>query len=585
MWLALLLIRLCTGAECPNQSVYSVPITDPTKPAVWSRQFEGCPLTEVTLIEGFTEIATYGFYQCRQLVTVHLPTTLKIIDSSAFFGCSQLASINLPEGLEELGFSAIRGTALTSVVLPSTLKKYVNLVFAENTRLTSISFRSPCEDFQTFNNEYLLNGNGTVLLEVVNGCQNIVIPSGVETFGGHCLAYCQPTLQPNGKLIIPDHVKHIQGRFCYATNYIRTIYIGEGVVSISGESFDNAYDLTRVEVNPKNEKYESDSNGILYEKGCTTLMAYAQGKNDTIVSLPDRTKIVSVAAFTSNRNLRAFTVSQNHPYFQVIDDVVYTKPDSAGKIEAVICPPGKTGPLVLPNNVSIIRGGAFYFNYLSTVTLPEGLKEIGYMAFRTASMTSYNIPSTVTWIENKAFYDCKFFPTLEIPSSVTELSEYTWHHCIEMTSVKMHGRYKVIPLGIFSLCSKIVNIEFPDTVEIIEKSAFSGCSKLRFFPFPQHTLKEIRESAFEDCVSLNTTVIIPHCVKFIDMYAFARCGSIDIAIVMNCATFVHRMCFHMVDNLQYTCIATIWFTPVFSGAPGIPLFVQLFGQLIGEALI
>ena len=75
----------------------------------------------VTVEKGVTTLGRSAFESCKNLTTVKLPTTLKIIESDAFRNCASLSKINLPKGLEELGAYTFCGcSSLTSIQIPST---------------------------------------------------------------------------------------------------------------------------------------------------------------------------------------------------------------------------------------------------------------------------------------------------------------------------------------------------------------------------------------------------------------------------------------------------------------------------------
>ena len=77
-------------------------------------------LVAVVIPEGVTVVD--GFWDCKNLSSVVLPSTLKVIDAGAFHYCSSLKSIDLPEGLMYIGRSAFCGSGLTSVKLPKSLR-------------------------------------------------------------------------------------------------------------------------------------------------------------------------------------------------------------------------------------------------------------------------------------------------------------------------------------------------------------------------------------------------------------------------------------------------------------------------------
>ena len=59
---------------------------------------------------------------------------------------------------------------------------------------------------------------------------------------------------------------------------------------------------------------------------------------------------------------------------------------------------------------------------LTSITLPDGIKEISFDCFyRCSGLTSINIPNSVTYIDYSAFADCSKLTTLSIPNSVTTI--------------------------------------------------------------------------------------------------------------------------------------------------------------------
>ena len=85
--------------------------------------FIDCPIEEMELPEGMTEVAGCMCENCRELKKVTLPSTIKVISNAAFFNCKKLSEINLPEGLEVIWDDAFQNCqSLRRIVLPSGLK-------------------------------------------------------------------------------------------------------------------------------------------------------------------------------------------------------------------------------------------------------------------------------------------------------------------------------------------------------------------------------------------------------------------------------------------------------------------------------
>lgn len=83
--------------------------------------FVNTGLSSLSLNENLEQIGTNAFQFCTNLTELTIPSTVKRIGNSAFATCSALASLTLKEGLEVIEQNAFGNTALTEVILPSTL--------------------------------------------------------------------------------------------------------------------------------------------------------------------------------------------------------------------------------------------------------------------------------------------------------------------------------------------------------------------------------------------------------------------------------------------------------------------------------
>ena len=76
-------------------------------------------IKEVT-ITGGRSLGNCAFYQCENLTSIKLPSTLDTISSNAFNGCSSLTSIIVPNNVTSIGYQAFYGCSkLEQIVMPS----------------------------------------------------------------------------------------------------------------------------------------------------------------------------------------------------------------------------------------------------------------------------------------------------------------------------------------------------------------------------------------------------------------------------------------------------------------------------------
>jgi len=106
--------------------------------------FDGCTsLTSVTIPSSMTEIG-YRLFKNSALTSIVLPNTVKVINSNAFENCDSLTSVTFASGTQQLtkiGSSAFLSCkALTSIILPATLTNIDSNAFDSCTALTDFQF-------------------------------------------------------------------------------------------------------------------------------------------------------------------------------------------------------------------------------------------------------------------------------------------------------------------------------------------------------------------------------------------------------------------------------------------------------------
>ncbi|MBO4288663.1 MAG: leucine-rich repeat protein, partial [Lachnospiraceae bacterium] len=96
---------------------------------------EGVPVTEI-FSGAFGEYTMGDRYGSCPIESIILPSTLKILHSSAFYHCTKLRTIRLPQGLVSIGDMAFSGCqSLREISIPSSVTSIGNLAFDSCTSL------------------------------------------------------------------------------------------------------------------------------------------------------------------------------------------------------------------------------------------------------------------------------------------------------------------------------------------------------------------------------------------------------------------------------------------------------------------
>ncbi len=126
---------------------------------------------------------------------------------------------------------------------------------------------------------------------------------------------------------------------------------------------------------------------------------------------------------------------------------------------------------------------------------------IGERAFELTSVTTVEIPETVTTIGDWAFLDCSDLVEINIPNSVTYLGFYALGCCYALETATLSTSITVIDEELFRDCSSLTSIIIPEGVTEIKEDAFYGCSALENVQLPS-TLRVLGEYVFAECSSL-----------------------------------------------------------------------------------
>lgn len=108
--------------------------------------------------------------------------------------------------------------------------------------------------------------------------------------------------------------------------------------------------------------------------------------------------------------------------------VIYSK-DGKRLLET---PRNLFGHYMIREGTKVICDRAFsWCESLTSINIPDSVTSIGNEAFSWCeSLTDINIPHSVTSIGNSAFYECRSLTSINIPNSVTSIGESAFYKCV-----------------------------------------------------------------------------------------------------------------------------------------------------------
>ena len=359
-----------------------------------------------------------------------------------------------------IDLSLFTTTVMANVIGNRPYGKDIIWSYDEETNVLSISGTGDMKDFpyNTLTDFQLLDITSKEGITVE-------ITEGVTSIGAYALQGLKmETIQ------IPESVTRIGDGAFYNCSKLTTVAIPANVTTIGEMAFRNCRKLANIEFKGAPESLGNDAFG-----SCSAL---------TSVDLTD-VKSIGEHAFNSAG----------------LTEVILTGVKSIGYEAFYKCNYLRTVDLT---GVESMRMGAFaQCGRLGSVTISDSLKIIPPEAFRSSGLTSVTIPDGVTEIGLNAFSACESLKNVTISDSVATIGENAFSSCESLINVKLPNTLESIPKGMFSYCSALKTVEIPETVTRIEELAFSR-SGLTSVTIPSNVTWI--HSAFSNCASLGEVI-------------------------------------------------------------------------------
>jgi hypothetical protein len=441
-----------------------------------------------------------------------IPSTVTEIQSNAFKGCVGLTSITIPSSVTTIESDAFNGCSnLDTVICKSTTPPDISIYAFDGTNQILLV---PCEAIESYkNNTYFANhfGNNIFSIDTLSITLNDTIcDNETYTFDNKTLSasgtYFSNTPNANGcntnttlNLVVnPTHEKTINQSIFVGD----TFYYNSSALTTTG-----AYTYTYTTTN-----------------GCDSLV---------IVNLTtfDRDTIIKVQIDT----IRDTVYKNNKLYYNITStteaEVTYKSMyENYVSGEVVIPSVVNIGGV----NYSVTAIGEYAFAGclgLTSIEIPSSVTEIGDNAFEDCALTSINIPASITSIGEYAFDGCKDLASITVENGNTIYdSRDNCNALVETSTNKLIRGCKttMIPSTVTSIeesafynCTTLTNITIPSSVTEIGSYAFYNCNSLEDLVISS-SVTEINDATFAECSSLRN-VTIPASITSIYDWAFENC--------------------------------------------------------------
>ena len=509
--------------------------------------FGQTPFANCSKLDGFTveegntylsvDPATHGLYGDNGTIcmvfpyknygTTLLPTT-KIVGRYAFLSRTALTSIELPEGLEEIYPNAFSAGKLTSITLPSSLKKLHEYAFSSCTNLTTLNLNqgleyigmgafSRCTQLTELTIPSSVKYIGKSAFSSCNALETLKLNEGLETIGESAFENCQKLTQ----IILPSTVQELGERSFYNCRKAEKIDCGN-VTVIPRQCFNNCQVLTELKL--------SDQVTVIGESAFSNCSVLAE-----MPGWPSQLREIGKYAFSSCKLLKNLDLSGTQ---------LVTLGDGAfGSAYAV-------EKLALPDTLETI--GTWVFRDLNKDYEQYGCKapitEL-YLGSRVWEMDTYSLkdmPHLVNIFVDaanpylvsvggvllvKGTGDLLTWPMqnkteeFRFPDTITQLPMFMLQNNQYLKKVTIPGSVTLVNYGAFQNCVlEEVIFEDANSTILIDSNAFENCANLKSVRLPEG-LVGIGNSAFENCASLES-ITMPDSVYSLGNYTFMNCASL-----------------------------------------------------------
>ena len=354
--------------------------------------------------------------------------------------------------------------------------------------------------------------------------QHIVLPKDIKVVGKYALGWCYELQSvklfnsieklddrafcSSSKLEtidIPIGVTYI-GEQAFAGTNLNSVFIPNSVTHIGKEAFYNSK-LSSIDIPNTIEflghglfaecdllkefrgAYASEDKKCFIYKD--TLIAYANANPNSTYNIPNNVISIATSAFSSCKHLKSIII-----------------PNSVKHIKnSAFCLLSITS-IEIPNSVTTLEGQilencdsivAFYGNFSTTDNkcLVYDNKIINYAVNNQDD--NYKVPDGIISIGKSAFSKAKNLKSVYLPNSVTKIEDNAFYYCYRLTKIELSKNIVSIGNNAFQYCFNLPSIELSEKITSIGSSAFVQCEKLATFNIPK-SVRTIGEQAFRDCI-------------------------------------------------------------------------------------
>ena len=473
-------------------------------------------IKHVIIEEGITDTGDFCYFAAE---TAQLPESLKRIGADSFCGY-QGSTITIPSNVEYIAESAFTDSLLETIYIPRSVQWIEANSFARCNLLTEINVDPYNERYKSI--------DGVVYSE--DGKTLVVVPAGKQgntysvKVGTEVIDWAAFRSSDFVNIELPEGITSIKGLAFLDSVDLETITIPHTVTEIGFSAFDDCKKLKTVYYTGTQQQW----NALLAAADTSYNEALFNAEVKFVSQSGDSTPIGEKCGDNAAWRIENGTL--------IIS--------GTGATYDYDYEPGKWAPwegedydkVVVEKGITHI-GMFSLLGWSSSVSLPEGLKSLGYGAIEYFRGEEIVLPSTLEEIGPYALGMSQKLTSISIPANVHTIhgSSFGKGEKLESIIVDENNRYFESVDGMVYRKADNALVAVPAAVpfetvtvregtKVIEAEAFSG-AYINKVVLP-NTVETLQIFAFEDCKYL-AEITIPASVKVIERYAFTGCTDLE----------------------------------------------------------